>query len=314
MLNALLPAGFFLVLGVAWRQLRPGGVSPDTLQAHLAALIYGIFLPLLVFFTLHDLPLNQAALRILLYVLAVTLIALGIAWFWLGRMKIAPKRKGALLIAAAFGNVLFLGLPLSKLLFADWTMRVALEYMLVANVLLLPTLGVILARQLAATAKTSLKKAASEVMGDYRVFVKEPVLWAALLGLLANLLELKFPAWMGSIEAMTLGLLLPLMLLSVGLALQWRAEWNKQLVEVLPVIALQLVLVPLLMWGMLSLFGSAGVKTSNALLFDSLMPATVFGFALCERHKFDSTSYALAFSASTLAALLTVPLWYAVLF
>jgi len=92
--------------------------------------------------------------------------------------------------------------------------------------------------------------------------------------------------------------------------LNWNPSWNNQLVGVIPVVVIQLLLVPLLMWGMASLFGSAGLNTTKALLLDSMLPATLIGFVMCERYKLDMEGYALAFTASSVLALITVPIWY----
>jgi predicted permease len=302
--------GFFLALGILWRFLKPNGITADSLKKSINALVLWVLLPLVVFFTMYDLPLNEAALRILLYVLGTTLIALGVAWFWLSKTALSAKTRGAYLIAAVFGNVLFLGLPLNKMLFSDWTMRIAIEYMLVANVLLLFTAGAIFAKNLASPGKTSLGKTASEVFNDYRKWLKEPIIWAAILGWLFNLADAGLPGWANQISAMLYGVLIPLLLFSVGLSLNWTPNWNNQLVGVAPVVVIQLILVPLLMWGMATLFGSAGLQTTKSLLLDSMLPATLFGFVMCERYKLDTEGYALAFTASSVLALVTVPIWY----
>lgn len=310
MLNVLLPVGFFIALGILWRFISPNGVTADSLKKSINALVFWMLLPLIVFFTMYDLPLNEAALRILLYVLGTTLIALGVAWFWLSKSTLTPKTKGAYLIAAVFGNVLFLGLPLNKMLLPDWTSRVAIEYMLVANVLLLFTAGAIFAKNLAAPGKTRLGKTASEVFNGYQNWLKEPVIWAAILGWLFNLADAGLPDWASQISGMLYGVLIPLLLFLVGLSLNWNPSWNNQLVGVIPVVVIQLLLVPLLMWGMASLFGSAGLNTTKALLLDSMLPATLIGFVMCERYKLDMEGYALAFTASSVLALITVPIWY----
>lgn len=313
MFKVLLPVGFFVALGVFWRFVKPNGVTADSLKKSINALVLWVLLPLVVFLTMYDLPLNNAALRILLYVLGTTLIALGVAWFWLSKTTLSAKTKGAYLIAAVFGNVFFLGLPLSKILFSDWTMRIAIEYMLVANVLLLFTAGAIFAKNLAGPGKTSIGKSASAVFNDYPIWLKEPVIWAALIGLVFNLADAGMPGWANQIVAMLYGMLIPLLLFSVGLSLNWIKSWNSQLVGVIPVMVIQLVLVPLLMWVMASLFGSAGTKTTKALLLDSMLPATLFGFVMCERYKLDTGAYAMAFTATSVLALVTVPIWYNVL-
>ncbi len=313
MLKVLLPVGFFIALGVFWRFVKPNGITADSLKKSINSLILWVLLPLVVFLTMYDLPLNDAALRILLYVLGTTLIALGVAWFWLLKGTLAGKTKGAYLIAAVFGNVLFLGLPLNKILFSDWTMRVAIEYMLVANVLLLFTAGAIFAKNLADPGKTSIGNSASAVFNGYQKWLKEPVIWAAVLGWILNIADVGIPGWVNPISTMLYGVLIPLLLFSVGLSLNWTSNWNNQLVGMIPVVVIQLVLVPLLMWGMTSLFGSAGVQTTKSLLLDSMLPATLFGFVMCERYKLDTEAYARAFTATSVLALVTVPIWYNIL-
>jgi malate permease and related proteins len=313
MVGALLTFFFFIALGIGWRFAKPDGISADALQKQIVALVLWVLLPLVVFLTVHDLPLNTAALKILLYVLGTTVIALGIAWFWLSKLTLHSKVKGAYLIAAVFGNLLFIGVPLSKLMFADWTMRVAIEYMLVANVILLFTAGTIMAKSFPDNGKLALGKTATAVVKDYMVWLKEPVVWAALLGLIFNLASVTFPAWIKPIESMLYGALLPLLLLAVGLSLKWDTNWNSQLQGVIPVVVVQLIVVPLLMWGMVNLFGSAGLKTTKALMLDSMLPATLFGFVICARQKLDSHAYAMAFTVTSVLALVTVPIWYKIL-
>ncbi len=313
MLSALLPFFFFIAVGVGWRFARPDGITADSLQKHILSPVLWVLIPLVVFFSVHDLPLNKAALQISLYVIGTTLIALAIAWFWLLKMSLHSKVKGAYLIAAAFGNVLFIGMPLSKLLFADWTMRVAVEYMLVANVLLMYTVGTILAKSFTDTRAGKLRKSGLAVLKDYMIWVKEPVLWAALFGLVLNLTEVVLPVWLKPLESMLYAVLLPLLLFAVGLSLKWDSSWNERIPEVLPVVVIQLVLVPLLMWSMVQLFGPTGLKTTRALLLNSMLPTTLFGLVICARQKLDTNAYALAFTVTTLLALITVPIWYRVL-
>jgi hypothetical protein len=305
---------FFMALGIGWRLLAPQGISAGSLQRQLMALAHVVILPIAIFFIMSRLPMNAAAMRILWYVLATTAIALAVAWFWLQNSKLPPKTKGALLIAAGFGNVLFLGLPLNKVLVGDWSMRVAMEYGLVANVLLLFTAGAILSRSFSEPGKAKFKGPINEVLKDRNVWLREPLVWAALAGLVVNLGGMKLPSWFGTIEVAIYGFLIPLLLLSTALAVSWTNAWKAQLVNVLPVAGIQLILVPLVMWGMISMFGSVGAKTMQALLLDSMMPATLLGFLVCDRYKLDTGAYGLAFSLTTVLAIITVPIWFNLLF
>jgi malate permease and related proteins len=312
--NSLLMFFFFVTLGIGWRLLSPQGIGAAALQRQLMALAHLVMLPIAVFFIVSRLPMNDAALRILFYVLATTAIVLAVAWFWLWKSTLPPKTKGAFLIAAGFGNVLSLGLPLNKAVMGDWSMRVAVEYGVVANVLLLFTAGAILSRSFTEPGKARFRGPINEVLKDHRVWLKEPLLWAALAGLAVNLGGLHLPAWLGGIEAAVYGFLVPLLILSTILAVSWNNAWKEQLIEALPVVGIKLILVPLVMWGMVALFGSAGAKTSQALLLDSMMPAALLGFAACDRYKLDTGAYTMAFSATTVLALVTVPVWFNLLF
>lgn len=304
---------FFLALGVGWRALAPQGIGADALRRPLMALTHGVVLPLTLFFIFFRLPLDAAAWRTLLYVVATTLLALAVAWLWLWKSKLPGKTKGAYLIAAGFGSVFFLGIPLDRFFVTDWSMRVAAQYGVIANVFLLFTAGAILGRALAEPGKAKWSKIAREVGMGYRAWLREPLLWAALAGLVLNLVGLKVPSWLLGVEAAMIGAMVPLLLLLTALTLNWSPAWKKQWLPALPIAGIQLVLLPLLMWGMISLFGSPGLKTARALLLDAMLPATLLGFAACERYKFDSGAYGLAFFLTTALSLITVPLWYAVL-
>ncbi len=312
--TSLVMTSFFVALGVGWRLLAPQGISAGSLQRQLTVLAHVVILPIAIFFILSKLPMNAAAMRILWYVVLTTGATLAAAWFWLQNSRFQPKTKGALLIAAGFGNVLFLGVPLNKALIGDWSMRIAVEYGLVANVLLLFTAGAILSRSFAESGRARFKGPFNEVLKDHAVWLKEPLVWAVVAGLFVNLTGMTLPAWFGAIEGAIYGFLVPLLLLSTALAVSWSDAWKSQLVNVLPVAGIQLILAPLVMWGVVSLFGSLGAKTTQALLLNSMMPAALLGFLACDRYKLDTGAYALAFSLTSVLALVTVPIWFNILF
>lgn len=307
MLNHLLILIFFLAVAIGWRYLSPGGISADALKRPLSALVHRLLLPVAVFFVISSLPLNEASLRIMLYVMGATVISLAAAWLWLWKTGMPAKSKGALLIAAGFGGVFFLGIPLNIIFYPDWTTRIAIEYGLVANVLLLYTVGVVLSRSFGDTGKIQFGKAAG-LLKDYKVWLKEPLLWATLPALVLNVAGVQLPGWLNGIRSAVDGTLIALLLLVTALSLNWSNQWKTQVVGALPAVAIQLILLPLVMWGMASLFGSVGTKTTTVLLLDSMLPATVLGFAFCERFKLDNGIYSMAFSLTAVLSLVTVPL------
>lgn len=75
-----------------------------------------------------------------------------------------------------------------------------------------------------------------------------------------------------------------------------------------PVLAIQLVLLPLLALGLTAVIGPGGVERVGAVL-EAAMPSMVLGIVLCDRYGLDARFYALAVTISTVLSLATLPLW-----
>jgi len=94
----------------------------------------------------------------------------------------------------------------------------------------------------------------------------------------------------------------------VGMALRWQAGWLGRMPVLLPVVLIQLLLMPLIAWG-----ASIGVGLPEKLLapavIEGAMPTMVLGLVICDRFKLDTTLYAEAVTVTTLLSLLTLPFW-----
>jgi hypothetical protein len=276
-------------------------VSADALQRSLMALLYVVLIPGLVLTVLWKAPINVNMLRIAAVTIGSTAAGLAAGWFLLRNQNLSPGIKGAFIIAAAFGNVVLLGIPVSTTLVASWTTRTAVAFEAFAVVPLLFTAGAILVHRLGAQGSGG-----PPWMGVF----KEPVVWAAVAGILLNLLQVKMPGWLGaSLNLLSAGLT-PVALITVGLALQWHVQWNQIVKFMLPVAAIQLILVPLALWILIHIVGLAGPQTINSLILQAAMPTAILGFVLCERYKLDTGAYSAAFTLTTALAFITVSLWY----
>ena len=98
------------------------------------------------------------------------------------------------------------------------------------------------------------------------------------------------------------------MLLSIGMALTWQSGWIKRIPLLLPMVAIQLLLMPLIVWG-----ASIGVGMPANLLapaiIEGAMPTMVLGLVICDRFKLDTSLYAEAVTVTTALSLLTLPFW-----
>lgn len=310
MLSVLFGMAAIILAGIAWR-LVLGGKTSETVRGHLAQAVYQVFLPALVLHVMWQTPISLNAVRIPVVSAACVLLDLLAAALIYGNGRIvrafmggtnARPAVGALLLAAAFGNFTYLGLPVLTRAFGAWSQFIAIQFDLLASTPLLFTVGVLVAghygRREGGRAFTGL--------------IRVPAVWAAVVGLTLSALHLPQPAWLTQ-SLSTLGsAVVPLMLLSVGMAMRWQAGWAARIPVLFPVLVMQLALMPLIAWGMCHLVGMP-VKLRAPVIIEAAMPSMVLGLVICDRFGLDSALYAEAVTLSTACAMLTLPVWLAVL-
>jgi len=289
-----------IAFGLIWRLLL-GGSQAEAVRAHLAKAVYSVFLPALVLHVMWQTPVNLDVLRIPVVAAAGALLSLLVAALIYGDGKRVGggKAAGALLLAAGFGNVTYLGLPVLTETFGPWAQSVAIQYDLFANTPLLFTVGIMIAGHFGSSQKP---------LHPLLELIKVPALWAAVAGLLLSLFAVPMPAWMDKSFGVLGAAVVPLMLLSIGMALRWQAGWFGRIPSLLPVMVIQLALMPLIVWG-----ACIGVGMPERLLapavIEGAMPCMVLGLVLCDRFKLDSSLYAEAVTLTTILSLFSLPLW-----
>ena len=300
MLQTLLKFSFFIGIGIAWRYAKPMQISAGALRRSLLAILYLVFLPALVLSVIWQVNFSGNTWRILVVMLLTTGIGLAAAWFYYKNKNISNNVKGAFILAAAFGSVLVIGMPITQDWVARWTVRTAVYFEAVVMLPILFTAGVLLAKEFGESTKS--------IFGIE--LIKEPIIIAVILGLILNLADVKMPVLVSNwLTIAKLGIL-PVGLIIVGLSLYWHKQWAKLIPAMLPIAILQLILLPLLLWGLFHLFGVTGVQTFKSMFLQAAMPSMVLGFIICERYKLDSTAYTAAFSFTTILSLITIPLWW----
>ena len=78
-----------------------------------------VLLPALIFHTFHDAPLNQELVLVPLALSAGIFGCLAASLMLYRFIPLESRTKGALILAASFGNVTYLGLPILQGLFPD---------------------------------------------------------------------------------------------------------------------------------------------------------------------------------------------------
>ncbi|MBL4775698.1 MAG: AEC family transporter [Mariprofundus sp.] len=306
MTNVLVGMAAIILAGIGWRMLL-GQASAETARSHLTQAVYHVFLPALVLHVLWQFPLGLNTIRIPVVAALSVLLSLLAAFLLYGNGKLVKaflpgnsnKAVGALLLAAAFGNFSYLGLPVLSQTFGTWAQVVAIHFDLLASTPILFTIGIVLSRYYGSS---------SDKMHPLLSLFQVPAIWAALVGMILSFSATAMPVWLDETLATLGAAVVPLMLLSVGMALRWQSGWASRIPVLLPVIAIQLALMPLIAWAACLGVGMPEKYLAPAVI-EGAMPSMVLGLVICDRFKLDVALYAEAVTLTTVLSLFTLPLW-----
>ncbi|WKJ92478.1 AEC family transporter [Methylomonas montana] len=302
--TTLLQMTVLMLCGAGWRVLTPNRLSADQTRLVLTSVVYYFFLPVMVLDVLWQANIGWQSLQFSALAGASVLLALTLSWLTVKACRFQNPQTGTVLLAAAFPNVTYLGLPVLEQAFGSWARSVVIQIDLFAVAPLVFTIGIMSARHYGQTAEAKPKS----VLG----FFNAPPFWAAFLAVALNLSQVPIPFWLAGLLKTCAGAVAPLMIFSLGLALSWREVHVRNLPFVIPIVAIKLLLMPLFaLWlaGHLNLTG----QFKAAAVMDIAMPSMVLGIVLCDRYKLDSGLYAMAVTLTTALSLLSLPLWFRVL-
>jgi hypothetical protein len=211
---------------------------------------------------------------------------------------------GAMILAAAFPNVTYLGLPVLEQTFGSWAKSVVIQMDLFAVTPLLFTVGAMIAKHYG--------EETTEKPTPVWLFFNTPPFWAAAVAIILNLNGFVAPAWLSGVLQKLSAAVVPLMLFSMGLALNWKAVSVRNIPYVIPVIIIKMGLMPLFAMVLIGFLPIVGEHRAAAVL-DLAMPCMVLGIIFCDRYRLDSSLYAMAVTVTTAISLFTLPFWHSVL-
>ncbi|MEF8793516.1 AEC family transporter [Thiohalorhabdus sp.] len=303
MVQVMIQMAALIGLGVVWRWLQPGGLDADRARYAVATLVYYLLLPALILSVLWEAPLGLETGRIALSAAAGVVAVLGLTWLVLRPVGVSRRLQGTLLLAAAWPNATYLGLPVLEATYGEWARRIAIQYDLFACLPLLMTVGVLIARH---------HGNAGDPENPLLTLVKVPPLWAAALAATLNVGGVAPPPPLADLLA-DIGDSVPaLMLLALGMGLTW-GDWRWSLVPAAGlVVVLQLAVQPALVAGLGAWSGLTG-EPWQAVALEAAMPTMILGVVLCDRYGLDTGLYAKAVTLSTVLSLATLPAWFRIL-
>ncbi|XSG86290.1 MAG: AEC family transporter [Methylohalobius sp. ZOD2] len=300
MSSVLIQMFLLMVFGAAWRVLRPAGLNGDQTRLVLTTLVYYLFLPGLILKLMNRADLGMETLSISLFGVGMLGFSATLAGLYVRWRRMPAARAGAVWLAMTFPNITFLGLPVLLETFGDWAALMVIQLDYFASTPLVLTLGVGVARAFGSRGQAG---------NHFVALLRVPPLWAAIVGVGLNLSDWSPPSWWTDFLNLLAGAVTPLMLLALGLALDWRSLHWKSAPVVLPVVLLKLILMPAFGWWLGQLLGFSG-KQLAALVLEAGMPSMMFGIVLGDRFGLESRLYALLVTATTLLSMASLPLWY----
>ena len=304
MMIALLQMALLFVVGALWRHFQPGGLDVDTLRRAVTTLVYYLLLPALVLNVMWGAPVGWDTLRIAVLAGVGVFAGLLFGWLFTHFTRMPAAVAGAALLAAGFQNATYLGLPVLEASFGPWARSIAIQYDLLACTPLLMSLGMFIAQRYSARDNSTYS--------SFKALLKVPALWAMIVALILNFMSVQ-PAEFVSGFLNWLGVcVVPLMLMSIGMSLQWQGGMRGKRIWLSVIAAVQLFLVPLVV-----LFCAPWIGLEKPILtatvLEAAMPCMVLGIVICDRYNLDTSFYAAAVTVSTLGSLVSLPLWLHVL-
>lgn len=277
--STLIQMTLIMACGVVWQFLKPAGQTAVQTRLVLTTLVYHLLLPAMVLDVLW--VANIGIISFHYMILGVSCILL-----------------------AVIPNVTYLGLPILDQTFGDWTRSVVIQLDLFAAAPIVFTLGIMIARHYGEDSSAKPKSALS--------FLNAPPFWAAAIAVILNLNAVVAPTWLLGVLQKLSAAVVPLMLFSLGLALNWKAVIKSNIPYILPVIIIKMLLMPLCAIILVS-YLSMEDKYKAAAVLDLAMPSMVLGVIFCDRYRLDSALYAMIVTVTTALSLITLPFWHSLL-
>jgi predicted permease len=274
----------------------------------LSVVVFNFFIPALAFGLMASAPGDRSLIAIPLTAAVVVLVSIAagfaayrlLPWF----KNIPRPAVGVMIISAAFGNVMYLGLPVITEMLGPHYGYVAVLYDLLASTPILLTIGVFIAARYgsgrAVTIGASLK----------RVFLLPP-LWGVAAGIAVRFAGVTMPRPVqDAVEHMGRAVV-PVMIFTVGLALDFHDV--KRLLISVPALAIKLALAPALAWWIGSRLGMTA-EVLKATTIEGAMPVMVLSLVIADEFDLDVPLAAACITVSTVALFFTMPVMMGMLF
>lgn len=305
MLDVFLSLGAIALLGSALQRLFPDWNIED-FRKSINRLVLHVLLPALIFKVISTSDLEGVLYQVPLAAAAGIGACLAAGWLVMRWMPLARQARGALILACAFGNVTYLGLPVLQGLHPQAATDMA-KVAILCEVTVAPlnlVVGSLLAMQFGDAQGMGLRQSLGQVL-------RLPPLWALVAALACKFLAVPVPDFVLHGAGVLGGAVSGLMILSLGMALRF-----ERLEHPLPIAAvggIKLLLSPLVVFLAARLLDMKA-PYFEAVTLEGAMPSQLLTLVVADRFQLDSRLLARAIVLNTALAFATIPLVKWVLF
>jgi malonate transporter len=309
----------FAVVAIGWAVAKSGRLGSDDAARVLSGAAFYIFVPALLFRTTARIDFQQLDARLLLafFVPTVALLALVYAGLRFGRPPPAGRvaEPSVRAITASYGNAVQIGIPLAAALFGETGLALHVTVVSLHALTLLTLLTALVELDLAREqrrADPGNARLARMLAATARNTIVHPVVLPVLAGLAWNAAGIALPVFADDVLA-TLGqAVVPLCLVLIGVSLA-HYDVRGALRGAVALAALKLVVHPL---AVLAFARGALGLTGTPLAIIVMMAALPVGsnaLIFAQRYRALEAETSTAIVVSTLAFVVTAPLWLALL-
>ncbi|MEO5361653.1 MAG: AEC family transporter [Nitrospirota bacterium] len=297
----LLSFGLIIFTGVVFRRLY--AESAASVRGSINLCVFNVFLPAMCLTIFYTAKIDAEALLVPLtaaITIGVSLAAAFIVYIPLSRrMGLPSSETGILIIASAFGNVTYLGLPIIIELYGAGAAKYPIYYDLIATTPILWIAGAQIAGRF-----SSCPNAAPTLGGSLKIIAQLPPLWGCIAGAALQAVHVPVPDF--ALKALTMlgGLVTPLMLFSVGLAIS--VPNVKHAAVSAPAAVIKLVISPLVGFAAARFLGVQGVAL-KACVIEGAMPTMVLSLLIADRFNLSAPLAAFMIVITTTLSFTVLP-------
>lgn len=286
LINIIAPILICACIGISWKKM--GYEYPSDF---IGRLVMNVGAPCLILKSLANTAVPLKDIVDVVLVASIVLVVMFLVCLAILRaFKLSVKTYLPALLFPNSGNM---GLPLCLFAFGDAGLTLGVGYFLMMMFGHL-TLGILI-----------LEGTESGISHALKNLLKQPMLYAMVIGLILYGYDLTLPLWVSHSVNLLSGVTIPLMLITLGVSLtSLKVEfWQRALSLSVIRVGLSLVLA----FAICQIMGVSGI-TRDVILLQAAMPAAVFNYLFAVRYQQSPEEVAGLVVVSTVLAVMLLPL------